>query len=99
MITLVRTSTALPGKIGEAVLWAKEIAAIVERVTGKRPTVSTTFGGALGGICWMGQFDNAGQLEQAISKLTADRDYLTALTKAQGLFVAGSGHDQLWRQV
>jgi DNA-binding transcriptional regulator LsrR (DeoR family) len=99
MITLVRTATALPGKIGEAVVWGKEVAAIVERVTGMKGMISTTFGGQLGGIAWTAQYDNAAQVEEAVSKLNADRDYLTALAKAQNLFVPGSGHDQMWRRL
>jgi len=99
MITFVRSATALPGKIGEAVVWAKEVSTIVERVTGKKLMISTTFGGAIGGIAWVTQYDNAGQAEDAMSKLTADREYLGALSKAQNLFVPGSGHDQMWKHV
>ena len=35
MITVIRTATAFPGMTGEALSWAKEIAALVKRVTGK----------------------------------------------------------------
>jgi hypothetical protein len=35
MITFVRTAVAAPGKLGEALMWGKEITAIVKRVTGK----------------------------------------------------------------
>ena len=99
MITLIRTATAIPGKLGEAVVWGKEVATIVERVTGKKTTVSMAFGGLAGGIAWTVQYDNAAQVEEAVSKLNADKEYLSALTKAQNLFVPGSGHDQMWRQV
>ena len=48
---------------------------------------------------WTWQFDNAGQVEDALSKLMADREYLTAITKAESLIVPGSIQDQMWRQV
>jgi hypothetical protein len=35
MITVIRTATAFPGMTGEALSWAKEIATLVKRVTGK----------------------------------------------------------------
>ena len=99
MITAIRTANAIPGKIGEAVIWGKELAKIAERVTGTKVTSFISFGGAAGGMAWTWQFDNAGQVEDALSKLMADREYLTAITKAESLIVPGSIQDQMWRQV
>ena len=99
MITAIRTANAIPGKIGQALIWGKEVATIAERVTGKKVAMSVSFGGATGGIAWTWQFDNAGQVEDALSKLMADRDYLTAIAKAESLLVPGSVQDQMWRQV
>ena len=39
----------MPGKIGEAIAWAKEAVAIGKRVTGKEVEVSVSFGGVVGG--------------------------------------------------
>jgi hypothetical protein len=97
MITFIRSVTAQPGKIGEAVAWGKEIVGIGKRATGKDVTLCTSFGGAIGGVAWIGQHDNMGQAEEFLMKLMGDRDYVTALTKAQQLFVPGSGHDQFWK--
>jgi beta-glucosidase-like glycosyl hydrolase len=47
MITVIRTATAFPGMTGEAIVWAKEVAALVKRVTGKEQFVCTSFGGML----------------------------------------------------
>jgi hypothetical protein len=80
-------------------VWGKEIATMVERVTGKKVAVSTTFGGAIGGIAWMWQVANAGEAEEFVVKLNSNKEYLSALAKAQTMFVPGSGHDQMWRQV
>jgi hypothetical protein len=98
MITFVRSVTAQPGKIGEAVAWGKEIVRIVKRATGKDITLCTSFGGAIGGVAWIVQYDNMGQAEEFLMKLLGDHDYVTALATAQQLFVPGSGHDQFWKQ-
>jgi hypothetical protein len=97
MITLIRTTTVQPGKIGEAMAWSKEIVGIAKRITGKEATLCTSIGGVVGGLAWIVQYDNLGQLEDANKKILADREYLTAISKAADLFVPGSGHDQIWR--
>jgi hypothetical protein len=99
MITFVRTAQTMPGKIGEAIAWAKETAVITKRVTGKETEISVSFGGAAGQMAWMVHYDNAGQVEEAASKLLADREYLAAIGKASGLFAAGAIHDQMWRRI
>jgi len=99
MITLIRTITIQPGKLGEAMAWAKDAGVIVKRVTGRESKLCASFGGVLGALAWITQYDDAGQLEDVGNKLLADREYLTAISKAAGLFVPGSGHDQIWRHV
>ena len=51
MITVIRTATAFPGMTGEAISWAKEVAALVKRVTGKEQIVCSSFGGMFAEIC------------------------------------------------
>jgi hypothetical protein len=46
---------------GEAISWAKEVAAPVKRVTGKEQFVCSSFGGMLAEIAWIGQYDSVGQ--------------------------------------
>ena len=43
MITVIRTATAFPGMTGEAIAWAKEIAALVKRVPEKQIELIETF--------------------------------------------------------
>ena len=99
MITIVRSATTQPGKMGEAVAWGKESAAIVKRVTGKEVAFCTSFGGVVGAVAWIVKYDNAAQVEEMGGKLRADREYKAALSKTASLFVPGSIHDQLWRQI
>jgi hypothetical protein len=99
MITWIRTANTIPGKIGEAVAWSKGVTAAVKRVTGKDLTVSVAFGGPTGGLSWIMHFENAAQVEEANSKMMADRDYQNLLGQAHAFFVPNTGHDQMWRQV
>jgi hypothetical protein len=99
MITWVRTAKTLSGRFAEGAAWAKEVSTIVERIIGKKLVVCASFGGPSGEIAWIGQFDDGAQVEETYSKVTADRDYQAALTKAQTLFVPDSPHDQMWRHI
>jgi hypothetical protein len=99
MITTVRTVQAMPGKIFDAITWGKEIAAIVKRVTGHELTVSLSFGRNVAEVAWIGKVDNASQIEENFAKLSADKDYVNVLKKAEGLVVPGSGRDRYWRTV
>ena len=72
MITVIRTATAFPGMTGEAITWAKEIAALVKRVTGKEQFVCTSFGGMLAEIAWIGQYDSVGQYQLAASSVSSN---------------------------
>jgi hypothetical protein len=97
MITVIRTVTAYPGMTGEAIAWARDIAATVKRVTGKEQVVATSFAGMLADIAWIGQYDSVGQYDEFRTRVIADRDYVGALKKARDLFVPGSDRDQIWK--
>ena len=97
MITVIRTATAFPGMTGEALSWAKEIAALVKRVTGREQIVCSSFGGMLAEIAWIGQYDSVGQYDEMRTKILSDGDYRTALRKARDLFTPDSGRDQIWK--
>ena len=97
MITVIRTATAFPGMTGEAISWAKEVAALVKRVTGKEQIVCSSFGGMLAEIAWIAQYDSVGQYDEMRTKVLSDGDYRTALKKARDLFTPGSDRDQIWK--
>jgi hypothetical protein len=97
MITVIRTATAFPGMTGEAVAWAKEIAAMVKRITGKEQAVAMSFAGMLADIAWIGHYDSVGQYDEFRTKVISDHAYIDALKKARQLFVPGSDRDQIWK--
>ena len=97
MITVIRTATAFPGMTGEAIVWAREVAALVKRVTGKEQFVCTSFGGMLADIAWIGHYDSVGQYDEMRTKVVSDGEYRTVLKKARNLFMPGSDRDQIWK--
>jgi hypothetical protein len=97
MITVIRTVTAFPGMMGEALSWAREVAALVKRVTGKEQFVCSSFGGMLAEIAWIGQYDGVGQYDEMRTKVLSDGEYRVALKKARDLFTPGSERDQIWK--
>jgi hypothetical protein len=97
MITVIRTVTAFPGMTGEAVAWAKEMAAMVKRITGKEQTIATSFAGMLADIAWIGYYDSVGQYDEFRTKVINDHQYIDALKKARQMFVPGSDRDQIWK--
>jgi hypothetical protein len=97
MITVIRTATAFPGMTGEAIAWAKEIATIVKRATGKEQIVCTAFAGLLAEIAWIGHYDGVGEYDELRAKVISDSEYGVAAKKARNLFVPGSERDQVWR--
>jgi hypothetical protein len=50
-------------------------------------------------VAWIAQWDTVAQADEALSKLMTDRDYVSALSKAANLLVAGSAHDHIWKHV
>jgi hypothetical protein len=97
MITVIRTATADPGMAGEAIAWAKDVAAFVKRVTGKEQSVCASFGGMLADIAWIGHYESVGQYDEMRTKVVSDGEYRTALKKARDLFMPGSERDQIWK--
>ena len=97
MITVIRTATAFPGMTGEAIVWAKEVAALVKRVTSNEQFACTSFGGMLADIAWIGQYDSVGRYDEMRTKVVRDGEYRTVLKKARNLFTPGSDRDQIWK--
>ena len=82
---------------GEAISWAKEVAALVKHVTGTEQIVCSAFGGMLAEIAWIGQYDSVGQYDEMRTKVLNDGEYRSALKKARDLFTPGSDRDQIWK--
>lgn len=99
MYTGVRTVHALPGRLGEVFPIAKEIAAVVKRVTGRELHVAAAFGGNIAELAWVGTYDSLAQFEDMIAKATADAEYRALVQKVAPIIVPGTGRDQFWRHL
>src|ERR1700736_2106106 len=99
MITLGRTYLALPGKAFDLVAAAKESTALGKRVTGIDFTLATAFGGNVGEIAVISNFDSMTHLEETNVKLMADAEFRAATSKTQSLTVPRASRDQFWRHV
>jgi hypothetical protein len=99
MITYIRSVNCLPGKFSEAVVWAKELAAIVARVTGREVKVASAIGNDPNTICWIAEFENLGQVEDDIAKYSKDGSFLGIVARSADLVLPGSTRDQIWRHI
>lgn len=97
MITFVRTIVAAPGKIVDVLAQAKEMAALVKRVTGADLSVGVAFGGTFGEIAWIAHYDTLAQMEEANVKMMADAEFRAASKKFENMLVPGASRDHLWR--
>ena len=99
MYSGVRTLHVMPGKIGELIPLAKEIAAAVKRVSGVELRVGVGFGGSIAELAWVGTYDSLSHFEDMIAKSTADAEYRALVQRLAPYVVPGTGRDQFWRHV
>jgi hypothetical protein len=99
MITFVRTATIAPGKLGEAMGFAHEIAQLVEKITGLRVGVSMPVSGNPFRIAWVAAETDLAAVELNTNKLLSDPNYMKLVESGASLFLPGSVHDEMWRSV
>jgi hypothetical protein len=97
LITFIRTTVAKPGKHPELLAFAKEIASVVKRASGTEVSVGNSICGTPGEIVWTSHNDSLSQLEERATKMSASTEYATMLKKGEGLIVAGTTRDHIWR--
>jgi hypothetical protein len=99
MIHFTRTVTIAPGKLGEALTFAREISRFVEQHYDRKLEVSMPVSGNPHRIMWSTSYANLDAFEQFSTRTMSDPKYLEALHKGGTLFVAGSLLDELWRAI
>jgi hypothetical protein len=99
MITFVRTIVAAPGKSLDVVAQAKEMAALVKRVTGADLAVGAALGGTFGEIAWITHYESLAQMDEANVKMMADPEFRVASKKFENLLVPGASRDHIWRHI
>ena len=99
MIRFVRTATIAPGKLGDALVFAKQIADYVGKTYGQKLEVMMPVGGNPIRIAWRTEYANLGALEEFMTKSMSDPKYAELLKTGGMNFVAGSLNDSIWKTV
>ena len=99
MITVIRSATVAPGKLADAITFAKETAALSSRLTGNEVRLVSALAGAIPTIAWMSTYKDLASYETGIGKLMGSQEWLTALKKCAGVFVDGSIRNEIWRDL
>jgi hypothetical protein len=96
MITFIRTDSIAPGKLAEALGFAQEIAAFVEKIIGHKVGVSVPVGGNPFRVAWVVALPDLGELEASFKKLQTNPEYMKRVEAAGPYFLPGAAHDQIW---
>ena len=97
MIEFTRTSSIAPGKVAEALAFAKEMSEYVQKKFDRKLQVMMPIGGNPHRIAWRSTYPSLALMEEFQTKTLADPQYLSILSKAATLFVPASAHDDIWR--
>lgn len=97
MIRFTRTSSIVPGKLGEALVFAKQVSDFLEQEHGLKVELMMPVGGNPHRIAWRSEYSSLGALEDFHTKTMKDPKYLEILTKAAQIFIPGSANDEIWR--
>jgi hypothetical protein len=95
MIKYIRSARIAPGKAPEAVAFAKEIADYVNKLLGTNFEVYVQFGGAVGTLSWIGDYDDMAGMEVATNKLNSDKGYAIKARENTDFWIVGSFHDTI----
>ena len=90
-IATVTNATAMVDRLGDAMMWAIEIAQHIENVIGSPIAVTRDVFGTIGGITWIGVAPDVAAADAAAGKMAADADYLSKVAGSKDLFITGSG--------
>jgi len=99
MISITRTASIAPGKMGHAVTFAHKVSQHIKEKHGTALEVSLPIGGNPSRIAWHMRFDNLAQWETLTGKLMGDKDYMDLVAKNSDNFLPGSVHDGIWRTI
>ena len=99
MIRFVRTASIAPGKVGDALAYARKISEYVGKKHGVQMEVMMPVGGNPHRVAWRIEFANLGAMEAFQSKLLLDAKFMELSSKAGANFVAGSLNDVIWRTI
>jgi L-ascorbate metabolism protein UlaG (beta-lactamase superfamily) len=97
MIAFIRSASIAPGKTGEAIAFANQIAKLIKEKYGTTLELLVPIGGNPNRIAWHARYESLAQWETLAAKLIADTDYMGVIAKNSATFLPGSVHDEIWR--
>jgi hypothetical protein len=99
MLTFIRTGSSAPGRTVEAMTFAHQVAQMIEKLTGKKFTVSMPVAGNPARIAWISTCTDMAEHESVHKKLMSDAGYIKLVESAGPYFLPGSFHDELWSSI
>jgi hypothetical protein len=99
MIRFVRTASIAPGRLGDSVVFAKQIVDYIGKNFGVKLEVMLPVGGNPNRIAWRTEYANLAALEDFTSRSSADPKYAELVKSGAMNFIAGSVHDSIWRTI
>lgn len=99
MITTIRTASIAPGKTGDAIAFANQMAKLAKEKYGKTFTLLMPVGGNPGRIAWLATYESLTEWEALMAKVMADAEYWEAVAKNSATFLPGSVNDEFWRTI
>ncbi len=99
MITLHRSASIVPGHIGSAIAFAREVSAAIKAKTGVEVAVALPVAGNPNRIGWTARFEDLAHYGSTMDRLRADPQYAEMLAKGGLNFIPGSVFDELWRAI
>jgi hypothetical protein len=97
MIRFVRTASIAPGKLGEALAFAKQVSDYLEKEYRQQLELMIPVGGNPHRIAWRAEYASLAALEEFQARTMSDPRYMQLLTQGATLFIAGSLNDAIWR--
>jgi hypothetical protein len=97
MIRFVRTANIAPGKLGDALAFAKQVAEFVGKNFGVHLEIMMPVGGNPNRVAWRAEYASLAAMEEMQMKMLADPKYLEMVSKGAANFIPGSVNDVIWR--
>jgi hypothetical protein len=99
MIAISRTASIAPGKTGDAITLAHDVAKYIKDKHSTTLEVFMPIGGNPARISWHARYDSLAEWETLSAKLLADKKYMNLLSKNKDTFLPGSVRDEIWRTI
>jgi hypothetical protein len=97
MIRFVRTASVAPGKLGDALAFAKQITEYIGKNFGQKLEVMMPVGGNPNRIAWRTEYASLAAMEEFTARSMADAKYAELVKSGAMNFIPGSINDSIWR--